>query len=132
LIAVLLILEWVFSNVGIHLRLNEISTGWNVQTFIAGIIIVTSCIAVLADIQVVAYLKDVVLIVIGFYFATRARPRIRPGDAGQHAFVTPPPPSGPSAGDQPVPTQPKGEGESKEELKAFLRRSLSGSPPGPR
>ena len=36
-------------------------------------IVTTFCIAVLANIEAVGYLKDVVLIVIGFYFGTRAR-----------------------------------------------------------
>lgn len=131
LIAVLLILEWIFSRVGIRLRLSEITTDWNVQTFIAGIIIVTFCIAVLADIQAVGYLKEVVLIVIGFYFGTRARTTLRPGDSGQRVVVTPPP-STPSADDPRVPKQqPKGVGESLEENEDRARRGWE-SPPEPR
>jgi hypothetical protein len=122
LIAVLLILEWVFSRVGVRLRLNEITTDWNVQTFIAGLIIVTFCIAVLADIQAVSYLKEVVLIVIGFYFGTRARTSMRLGGSGQPVVVTPPP-SSPSGYDQIVLSQqPKGVGESQEENEEHARR----------
>jgi hypothetical protein len=132
LIAVLLILEWLFSRVGVRLRLNEIRTNWNVQTFIAGVIISTFCIAVLADIQAVSYLKDVVLIVIGFYFGTRARTEDRPGPAGQVAIDTPSPPGSPTedvrdqtfedAGDRPLQPQPKSKGQSFQELREQSRQ----------
>jgi len=74
LIVVLTIVDWLLSRLGVRIRLEHLSSTWNVQTFIAGMIISTFCIAVLANIPAVGYLKDVVLIVIGFYFGTRAKP----------------------------------------------------------
>lgn len=76
LMVVFVILEWVASRVGLSIDLKSLkSNTWNVQTFIAGMIITTFCVAVLADIRAVGYLKEVVLIVIGFYFGTRAKSR---------------------------------------------------------
>lgn len=82
LIIVLLIVEWLFARTGFNLGISEITTRWNAQTFIAGLIVTTFCISVLADIQAVAYLKDVVLIVIGFYFGSRAQTVGTAGDPG--------------------------------------------------
>lgn len=126
LIIVLLILEWIFSRVGIRLRINEVATDWTIQTFIAGTIIVTFCIAALADTKAVGYLKDVVLIVIGFYFGSAARSGLRgrvpsPETASQPlaAAVTI---------DATVPaTAPKGQGETKEESADRARRGFDGT-----
>jgi hypothetical protein len=77
LIIVFLILDWLLARLGVQLKLNEFKGSVNVQTFIACIIIATFCIAVLAGLNDgLGYLKDVVLIVIGFYFGTRARPEV--------------------------------------------------------
>jgi len=104
LIVVFLILDWLLSRIGVRIRLADLGT-WNTQTFIAGLIITTFCVAVLANIEAVSYLKDVVLIVIGFYFGTRARRSHPEGTTGiaVTAPTTPPPP--------PV----RGAGESREE-----------------
>jgi len=73
LIIVFLILDWIAARIGFQFKLEHLKGSWNIQTFIAGLIIVTYCIAVLADIPAVNSLKDVVLIVIGFYFGTKSR-----------------------------------------------------------
>jgi len=91
LIVVFLILDWLLSKVGVRLSLTDIGA-WNTQTFIAGLIITTFCVAVLANIEAVSYLKDVVLIVIGFYFGTRAQ-SLRPEGSAGMAVATPPAPS---------------------------------------
>lgn len=73
LIIVLTIVDWLLGRLGVRIRLENLSSTWSIQTFIAGAIISTFCIAALASIPAVGYLKDVVLIVIGFYFGTRAK-----------------------------------------------------------
>ena len=76
LITVLFIVDWLATRLGFKLTVESLQASWgtwSVQAFIAGIIITTYCIAVLADIAGANYLKDVVLIVIGFYFGTRAK-----------------------------------------------------------
>jgi hypothetical protein len=73
LLAVLVIFDWLANRLGVQLKLEHLRGTLSVQTFIAGAIVTTFCVAVLADIKAVEYLKDVVLIVIGFYFGTRAK-----------------------------------------------------------
>lgn len=72
LLVVLALGEWFVSRLG--LKVSSIGLGSiNIQTFIAIAIIFTFCLAALGNLPGLAYLKDVVLIVIGFYFGTRSR-----------------------------------------------------------
>lgn len=72
LIVVLALGEWFVSRLG--LKVSTLGLGTiNVQTFIAVAIVFTFCLAALANLPGASYMKDVVLIVIGFYFGTRSR-----------------------------------------------------------
>ena len=72
LIIVLALGEWFVSRLG--LKVSAVSLGSiNIQTFIAIAIVFTFCLAALGNLPGLSYMKDVVLIVIGFYFGTRSR-----------------------------------------------------------
>lgn len=71
LIVVLTVLEWFAERMGVSVRLQELGLTWNVQTLIALAVISSFCIAALAGIRGVEYLKDITLAVIGFYFGSR-------------------------------------------------------------
>ncbi|HDN9016541.1 TPA: hypothetical protein P2I01_003442 [Aeromonas salmonicida] len=72
LVVVLALGEWFVSRLG--LKVSSIGLGSiNIQTFIAIAIVFTFCLAALGNLPGLAYLKDVVLIVIGFYFGTRSK-----------------------------------------------------------
>jgi hypothetical protein len=72
LVVVLALGEWFVSRLG--LKVSAISLGSiNIQTFIAIAIVFTFCLAALGNLPGLSYMKDVVLIVIGFYFGTRSR-----------------------------------------------------------
>lgn len=72
LLVVLALGEWFVSRLG--LKVSSLGLGsLNIQTFIAIAIIFTFCLAALGNLPGLAYIKDVALIVIGFYFGTRSR-----------------------------------------------------------
>jgi hypothetical protein len=74
LIVILLIIEWFLSKIGVELRLREVAGRWDIQTFLAGAVVLTFCIVVLAgNGDSAGYIRDVVLVVIGFYFGTQSR-----------------------------------------------------------
>ncbi|MBR7791026.1 hypothetical protein KDM87_00335 [Undibacterium sp. FT147W] len=72
LVVVLALGEWFVSRLG--LKVSTIALGSiNIQTFIAIAIVFSFCLAALGNLPGLSYLKDVVLIVIGFYFGTRSK-----------------------------------------------------------
>ena len=72
LIVVLSLGEWFVSRLG--LKASTIGFGSiNIQTFIAIAIVFTFCLATLASLPGIAEIKDIVLIVIGFYFGTKSK-----------------------------------------------------------
>jgi len=72
LIVVLALGEWFVSRLG--LKVSSIGLGSiNIQTFIAVAIVFTFCLAALGNLPGLTYMKEIVLIVIGFYFGTRSR-----------------------------------------------------------
>jgi hypothetical protein len=72
LVVVLVLGEWFVSRLG--LKVSSLGLGQiNIQTFIAVAVVITFCLASLASLPGVSNMKDVVLIVIGFYFGTRSR-----------------------------------------------------------
>lgn len=80
LIVVLALGEWFVSRLG--LKVSSIGLGSiNIQTFIAVAIVFTFCLAALGDLPGLPYMKDIVLIVIGFYFGTRSRQQSDPDTA---------------------------------------------------
>lgn len=86
LIIVFLILQWLLSKIGISLTLREF-TSWNVQVFIALLVMSTFCISALGNLPGLPYTKDLALIVIGFYFGTRTK-----ATATDHSVAGPPDP----------------------------------------
>lgn len=72
LVVVLAIGEWFVSRLG--LKVSAIGLGAiNIQTFIAVVVVFAFCLAALGNLPGLPFLKDIVLIVIGFYFGTRSR-----------------------------------------------------------
>lgn len=75
LLVVLILGEWFVSRLGLNVR--SVGLGSiNIQTFIAIAVVFTFCLAALGDLPGLVYLKDVVLIVIGFYFGTKSRQEV--------------------------------------------------------
>jgi hypothetical protein len=70
LIIVLLILEWFARKTGLIVSTTSFGLSGNIQVFIAVLVIVSYCIAVLAGLGS-AGLKEIALIVVGFYFGSR-------------------------------------------------------------
>lgn len=68
---VLVIIEWILAKLGISLTSKPQNIQWNVQTIIALVIICAFAIAALADIKGASYLKDMALVVVGFYFGSQ-------------------------------------------------------------
>ncbi|MBP6749066.1 MAG: hypothetical protein KA144_05465 [Xanthomonadaceae bacterium] len=72
LIVVLALGEWFVSRLG--LKVSSIGFGSiNIQTFIAIAIVFTFCLAILASLPGIVEIKEIVLIVIGFYFGTKSQ-----------------------------------------------------------
>jgi hypothetical protein len=65
---ILWILQLVLDRTGIKLDLKSLSLAWDIRSLIAILVVVTFCIAALANIGSSSTLKDVALVVIGFYF----------------------------------------------------------------
>jgi type IV secretory pathway TrbD component len=95
LIVVLTVLEWFAERLGVSVRLQELGLTWNVQTLIALAVISSFCIAALAGLSGVGYLKDITLAVIGFYFGSRqAESQAREiGELRRQLGETPAPPA---------------------------------------
>ncbi len=73
LIIILLIVEWILRKFGVKLENGRGNFDWNVQTIIGIIIIFGFVVAALSGIEGVGYLKDIALVVVGFYFGTQRR-----------------------------------------------------------
>jgi hypothetical protein len=77
LIIVLIILHWFLARMGIDLTLNNAVFDLNVQSVLAFLIVGTFCISTLIG-YTIEGLKELSLVVVGFYFGTRARLREGP------------------------------------------------------
>lgn len=73
LIIILVILEWLLNKFGLSLNRNTIKFDWNVQTVIGVVIIIAFALAALSGIPGADMLKDVALVVVGFYFGTQRK-----------------------------------------------------------
>lgn len=71
LIIILLIAEWILGKFGISISPKQSKIEWNIQTIIAIIIISAFALAALSGVSGVDYLKDVALVVVGFYFGSQ-------------------------------------------------------------
>jgi hypothetical protein len=69
---VLMIIDWLLRRLGIQLSAGARGFDWNVQAIIAIVVVAAFAIAELSGIGG-AGLKDVVLVVVGFYFGTQRR-----------------------------------------------------------
>lgn len=74
LIIVLIILQWFLDRVGIDFTIKNAAFDFNVQALLAFIIVGTFCLSTLIGYSIEG-LKELSLVVVGFYFGTRARPR---------------------------------------------------------
>lgn len=72
LILVLGVVDWILTRIGINLTSPK-DFSWNVQTVIAITVTGAFCIAALANIGGASDLKDLALVVVGFYFGTQKR-----------------------------------------------------------
>ena len=73
LIVILLIVEWLLGKFGFSFTSKESKVEWNVQTIIALVIVSSFALAALSGIEGVGYLKDLSLVVVGFYFGSQKR-----------------------------------------------------------
>jgi hypothetical protein len=83
LVIILLIVEWILNKLGISFTSKESKVEWNVQTIIAIIIVVAFALAALSGIAGVESLKELSLVVIGFYFGSKRRVEYRDGKGGE-------------------------------------------------
>jgi hypothetical protein len=91
LIVILLVLEWFTHRFGFKAGGKDLLHG-SVQTFIAVLVVASFCIAALANIPGADTLKDITLVVVGFYFGSTRKP----GELGNNA-----PENQPGAGQKP-------------------------------
>lgn len=68
-----LIIDWLLTRFGIDVLSKGRQFDWNIQTIIALIVISAFAIAALAGLDGVSSLKDVALVVVGFYFGSQRR-----------------------------------------------------------
>ena len=73
LILILTILEWLLNKFGIPLNKSTLKFDWNAQTLIGIVVIVAFSLAALSGVAGASMLKDVALVVVGFYFGTQKR-----------------------------------------------------------
>ena len=88
LIIVLLILEWFAQRLGLGFKLSDIGGSANVQVLIAVFVIGSYCVAVLGGIRGADSLKEIALIVVGFYFGSRLAERQQ--RVAESVVLTPP------------------------------------------
>jgi len=70
LVLVLGVVDWILNRIGINIS-SPRGLEWNVQTVIAITVTGAFCIAALANIGGASELKDLALVVVGFYFGTQ-------------------------------------------------------------
>jgi hypothetical protein len=80
---ILLTLEAATKRLGIDWSLKSFKIMWDIRALIAAFVVVTFCIAALGGSNATETIKDVALVVIGFYFGGLGRPRPGEGTAGQ-------------------------------------------------
>jgi hypothetical protein len=68
-----LIIDWLLTRFGIDVLSRKIKLDWSIQTVIALIVISAFAIAALGGLQGVGSLKDVALVVVGFYFGSQRK-----------------------------------------------------------
>lgn len=73
LIIILIIMEWLLNKFGFSLDRKSLNFEWNVQTVIALVVIIAFSLAALSGVQGAGALKDLALVVVGFYFGTQKR-----------------------------------------------------------
>lgn len=71
LVIILLIIEWILGKFGVSIDPRQSKVEWNIQTIIALIVISAFALAALSGVSGVDYLKDVALVVVGFYFGSQ-------------------------------------------------------------
>ena len=79
LIVVLLILEWLLLRAGLRVDLAGFNLTWDIRSLLALLVVVAFSLAALAGSPATDALKDVCLVVVGFYFGGLSRRR--PADA---------------------------------------------------
>ncbi|MDX1941879.1 MAG: hypothetical protein SFU99_15060 [Saprospiraceae bacterium] len=70
ILILLAIVDWVFRRVGIDIK-SKTQLHWNAPAIIAFVVIGAFALAALTGMEGASYMKDVVLVVIGFYFGTQ-------------------------------------------------------------
>ena len=73
LIIILIVLEWIIQKLGISVNKNLLQYEWNVQGLIGMVIVIAFALAALSGVAGAAMLKDVALVVVGFYFGTQKK-----------------------------------------------------------
>ncbi|MBK7873991.1 MAG: hypothetical protein IPJ74_26735 [Saprospiraceae bacterium] len=70
IVILLAIVDWIFRRVGIDIK-SKTQLHWNAPAIIAFVVIGAFALAALTGMEGASYMKDVVLVVVGFYFGTQ-------------------------------------------------------------
>lgn len=73
LVIILIILEWLLNRFGLSLTKEAFKLDWNIQTIIALVVIIAFSLAALSGVAGAGMLKDVALVVVGFYFGSQKK-----------------------------------------------------------
>jgi hypothetical protein len=73
LVLILVILQWILEKLGINFQQGNFKVNSNVQTVIALIVVIAFALAALSGSEGTAALKDIALVVVGFYFGTNKK-----------------------------------------------------------
>ncbi len=74
IIVILIIVEWILDKFGISLSRKGLKLDWNVQTILALVVISAFALAALSGANTsIGALKDLALVVVGFYFGTQRK-----------------------------------------------------------
>lgn len=88
LVVVFLILDWIFGKLGVSFSGRRRSDfEWNIQTLIAVMVVGAFTIAALSGISGAGVLKDLALVVVGFYFGSQKRSIELKGEQGGTTIV---------------------------------------------
>ncbi len=73
LVLILIIVDWILGKWGISWQSTSLGITWNVQTIIALVVVGAFAIAAMGGLGGVGALKDLALVVVGFYFGTQQK-----------------------------------------------------------
>ncbi len=83
IIILMAIVDWIFRRIGIDIK-SRTELHWNAPAIISFVVIGAFALAALTGMEGASYMKDVVLVVVGFYFGTQRDVLTRPDRTNEH------------------------------------------------